>query len=176
MKAAIPPFVHSFPAPAVVIGCGTVTEPNLITCSWFGTVCSEPPTVSVSVRRSRFSHRLIEFRREFTVNIPRTSDLEIVKFCGSVSGMNTNKFADLGLTPKTCPPLKNAPMIDEFFMVLACRVVDIRTLGSHDMFIGEVVGVHCDEDCYKTEGRPDMLPHRQVVYLNGKYWTLTPAE
>ena len=175
-KIQISPYVHSFPATAVVIGCGTVEQPNLITCSWFGTVCSDPPMVSVSIRRSRFSHHLIAEQREFTVNLPRICDLEAVKYCGATSGKKTNKFSDLKLTPAACPPLENTPMIEEFFHVLACRVIDRVELGSHDMFIAEVVNVYCREEDQRNEKKPDPHCAEQIVYLDGKYWTLSPID
>ncbi|MBU0509404.1 flavin reductase family protein [bacterium] len=176
MKTSLPPFVHSFPAPAVVIGCGTVEKPNLITCSWFGTVCSQPPMVSVAVRGSRYSHRLIHGNWEFTVNLPRVSDLKAVVHCGSVSGRDTNKFDDLGLTAVPCPPLESAPMIAEFGLCLACRVQHELELGTHHVFLAEVVGVHGTERPNDPSRRPEMFPTEQLVYLDGKYWTLRPVE
>ena len=165
------PYVHSFPAPAVLIGCGTLAQPNLITCSWFGTVCSEPPMVSVSIRKSRFSHHLIADQREFTVNLPRLEDLDAVKHCGVNSGRDHNKFQDLRLTPVPCPPLSQAPMIKEFFHVLGCRVRQVIELGSHDMFISDVVSVHYSE-ADRRSVRPNPHAEEQVVYLDGKYWRL----
>jgi flavin reductase (DIM6/NTAB) family NADH-FMN oxidoreductase RutF len=172
MKQSVPPYVHSFPAPAVIIGCGTMEKPNLITCGWFGTVCSEPPTVSVSIRRSRFSHDLLLNHREFTVNIPLVEQLDAVKFCGVKSGRDTDKFRELGLTPVPCPPLVNAPMIDEFFQCLGCRIKEIRELGSHDMFIAEVVSAYCRSEDFRRV-RPDPHGDEQIAYLDGKYWQLS---
>ena len=171
-KVFCPPYVHSFPAPAVIIGCGTLAQPNLITCSWFGTVCSDPPMVSVSIRKSRFSHHLIAEKGEFTVNLPLATDLDAVKYCGLKSGRDCNKYQDLNLTPVPCPPLEHAPMIDEFFHVLGCRVRQTLELGSHDMFVADVVAVFCrDED--KRKVRPDPHSTDQVAYLDGKYWQLS---
>ena len=172
MKQQVPPYVHSYPAPAVLIGCGTLEKPNLITCSWFGTVCSEPPTVSVSVRKSRFSNHLLHEYREFTVNIPRAEELEMVKFCGVKSCRDQSKFRELGLTPVPCPPLKHAPMIDEFFQALGCRIKDVIELGSHDMFVAEVMSAWCRaEDLRRV--RPDPHGVEQIAFLDGKYWGLT---
>ena len=154
-----------------MIGCGTLDAPNLITCSWFGTVCSEPPMVSVSVRKSRFSHHLLREQGEFTVNIPLLGDLEAVKYCGVKSGRNTRKFADLGLTAVACPPLAHAPMVDEFFQTLGCRVRQVVELGSHDMFIAEVVSVYCRADDLRRV-RPNPHGAEQIAYLDGKYWRL----
>ena len=164
-KIQIPPYVHSFPATAVIIGCGTVEMPNLITCSWFGTVCSDPPMVSVSIRKSRFSHHLVAEQKEFTANLPLASDLDAVKYCGASSGKRTNKFRDLKLTPVACPPLENAPMIAEFFHVLGCRVIDRVELGSHDMFIAEVVSVHCQ---ILTEKKINGLKRNQIHIVKNR--------
>ncbi|MFH1011718.1 MAG: flavin reductase family protein [bacterium] len=175
-KIQLPPFVHSYPAPAVLIGCGSVSKPNLIACSWFGTVCSEPPMVSVSVRQSRFSHHLIHESGEFTANLPRVADVDAVKYCGTASGFDVNKFQQLGLSAVPCPPLKSAPMIAECFFVLACRVRQELPLGSHTMFIAEVVSVHCEERLSRASKAPDPCPSEQLVYLDGKFWTLKPIE
>ena len=168
----LPPSVHAYPAPTILIGCGAVDKPNLITCSWFGTVCSEPPMVSVSIRRSRFSYTPIHESREFTVNIPRLGDLDIVKYCGTQSGRDVNKFETLGLTPVSCPPLKSAPMVSEFSLVLACKVKHELELGSHNIFIAEIVTIHCDPDRARPSNRPDPRPEDQIVYLDGNYWHL----
>jgi len=172
MKIQIPPSVHSFPAPVILIGCGTLEKPNIITCSWFGTVCSEPPMVSVSIRRNRFSYNPIHIYGEFTANIPQKSDIDIVKYCGTKSGRDVNKFADLGLAPVACPPLKNAPMISECQLVLACKVKHELELGTHNIFIAEVLSIHCEEERVRQSQRPAPHPQEQVVYLDGKYWVL----
>jgi flavin reductase (DIM6/NTAB) family NADH-FMN oxidoreductase RutF len=172
MKSSLPPFVHSFPAPAVLVGCGTVDQPNLITVSWFGTVCSEPPMVSVSIRKSRHSYRLVHDSGEFTVNVPLATDLNAVQFCGKVSGRSMNKFAELGLTAVACPPLENAPMIAESFLTLACQVEHEMHLGTHNLFIAHVVGVHGERQAGDLTHRPELRPSEQIAYLDGKYWGL----
>ena len=127
--------------------------------------------VSVSVRRPRFSHHLIAKRGEFTVNLPRLQDLDAVKYCGLKSGRDRNKFEDLKLTPIPCPPLEHAPMIGEFFHTLGCRVRQTIELGSHDMFVAEVVSVYVrDQD--RRMVRPDPRCEEQIVFLDGKYWRL----
>ena len=172
MKTLLPPFVHGFPAPAVLIGCGSLEKPNLITCSWFGTVCSEPPMVSLAVRESRYSHRLIHERRAFSVNIPRVSDLNVVVHCGTVSGAHHDKFRELGLTAVPCPPLKDTPMIAEFHLSLACRVRHELELGSHHLFVAEVLAVHGEEIPAHAANRPQLHADEQIAYLDGKYWAL----
>ena len=127
--------------------------------------------VSVSVRKSRFSHHLIVENDEFTVNLPRVSDLDAVKYCGVKSGRDCNKFVDLKLTPLACSPLEHAPMIAEFFHVLGCRVRQVIELGSHDMFVADVVCTYVREQDKRTV-RPDPRSEEQLVYLDGKYWQL----
>lgn len=168
----LPPFVSTFPAPVVLIGCGTVEKPNLITCAWFGTVCSEPPMVSVSIRPSRYSFPLVNESDEFTVNLPSIDQVEIVKHCGTVSGRDENKFETLDLTPIACPPLTQAPMMAEALMSLGCLVRDKKELGTHTIFIAEVVSIHCDENLKRPSGRPEPWPEQQLVYLDGNYWAL----
>ena len=176
MKSQLPPYVNPFPAPVILIGCGTLEKPNIITCSWFGTVASDPPTVSVSLRKERFSYPLIHETGEFTANIPRKSELEAAIYCGTKSGRNGDKFEALGLTAAPCPPLQQAPMIAECSLVLACKVKHELSLGSHNIFIAEVVNVHCDEAMVRGEKSADPFPQQQLVWLDKKYWTLTPAK
>jgi flavin reductase (DIM6/NTAB) family NADH-FMN oxidoreductase RutF len=172
MKVSLPPYVHSYPAPAVLVGCGTVEKPNLITISWFGTVCSLPPMVSISIRSSRHSFRLVEESGEFTINLPRVGELEAVKFCGDKSGRDTDKFKELGLTPVVCPPLKKAPMVREFFLSLGCRVRQQIPLGTHHIFIGEVVGMWVEEEFARSPTRANPIPDQQLVWVDKKYWGL----
>lgn len=176
MKVQLPPYVHTYPAPAVLIGCGTAHKPNLITCSWFGTACSEPPMVTVAIRPSRFSYPLVHEYGEFTVNIPRVEDLAIVKHCGTKSGRDENKFETLGLKAVTCPLLTHAPMMDSAFMVLGCKVRQELALGSHALFIAEVLGIRCEEENKRPSGRAEPDARQQLVYLDGRYWKLVPAE
>jgi len=172
MKIQLPPSVHSYPAPAVLIGCGTVDSPNIITCAWFGTTCSEPPMVSVSIRKNRHSYQPVHISGEFTANLPRVADLEIVKYCGTKSGSEVNKFEALGLTAVPCPPLESAPMIAECPLVLACKVRHEIELGTHNVFIAEVMSIHCDESRARPSKRPSSKPEDQIVYIDGKYWGL----
>ncbi|MCX6601320.1 MAG: flavin reductase family protein [bacterium] len=172
MKTVLPPFVHGFPAPAVLIGCGSLEKPNLITCSWFGTVCSEPPMVGLAVRESRYSYHLIQQHRAFSVNIPCVSDLKAVVHCGTVSGRRHDKFRELGLTAVPCPPLKDTPMIAEFHLSLACRVRHELELGSHHLFVAEVLAVHGEEIPAHAANRPHLHADEQITYLDGKYWAL----
>ena len=176
MKKQIPPYVHTFPAPAVLIACGSVDEANIITCAWFGSMCSEPPHVTVSVRKSRFSYHLIHDSFEFTANIMKIDRLDAIKLCGAKSGRDTNKFKELGFTPAECPPLVSAPMIEQAPISLACKVKHELELGTHQIFIAEVVGMHVEEELIRPSGRANPFSVEQIVYLDGKYWTLQKGE
>jgi flavin reductase (DIM6/NTAB) family NADH-FMN oxidoreductase RutF len=176
MKVTISPYVNTFPAPITLIGCGSIEKPNIITCSWFGTVCSDPPMVSVSIRENRYSFPLIHQAGEYTANFVRVADLNIINYCGDKSGRETNKFEDLNLTPVPCPPLETVPMIAESPLVLACKVKHELTLGSHNIFIAEVVGIHCDEELARDDGKVNPFPEEQLAYLDKNYWTLKSVE
>ncbi len=176
MKIQIAPYVHCWPAPAVLVGCGTVEKPNLITIAWFGTVCSEPPHISIAVRPSRYSFKLIRDTGEFTVNIPTIDQLAAVKLCGEKSGRNVNKFGILGLTPTSCPPLKSAPMVKECFISLGCKVKQALSLGTHYVFISEIVSAFVEESILRPQRKPDPRPESQIVWLDQKYWRLIKLE
>ena len=172
MKKFLPPYVHCWPAPAILVACGTVERPNIVTLSWFGTVCSEPPMISIAVRPTRFSYGLIHASGEFSVNLPTAGNLDAVKKCGLVSGAETNKFKVTGFTPVACPPLAKAPMIAETPVSLACRVRHELVLGTHHLFIADVLGVHGEPEPNLPAPRAYSHAAEQLVYVDGKYWTL----
>lgn len=176
MKKQIPPSVHNWPAPAVLVGCGTTSQPNIITISWFGTVNSVPPMVSVSIRPSRHSFKLIQRSGEFTVNIPRLSDIKSVILAGEKSGRDTDKFRELKLTALSCPPLLTAPMIAESFLSLGCKLKKELPLGTHHIFIGEIVCAYCEEEFIRPDGSVNPSPESQFVWLDKSYWRLKPIE
>jgi flavin reductase (DIM6/NTAB) family NADH-FMN oxidoreductase RutF len=128
--------------------------------------------VGLAVRESRYSHHLIQQGRAFSVNIPRVSDLHAVVHCGTVSGRQHDKFRELGLTAAPCPPLKDTPMIAEFHLSLACRVRHELELGSHRLFVAEVLAVHGEEIPGHAANRPYLHVDEQITYLDGKYWAL----
>jgi flavin reductase (DIM6/NTAB) family NADH-FMN oxidoreductase RutF len=100
------------------------------------------------------------------------NDLKAVQYCGAVSGRSINKFEQLGLHAVPCPPLESAPMIAEFFLTLACQVEHELHLGSHHLFIANVVGVHGERQTGDFSHRPQLHPTEQIAYLDGKYFSL----
>jgi len=159
------------PTPVVLVGCAhEKLGANLLTIAWTGVDCSDPPVVHVSIRPSRFSHRIIEESGCFTVNIPTRDLLRQVDLCGALSGRDGNKFARTGLTPVPGEAVR-APFVGECPVNLECRLLQIVRLGVHDMFIGEVVARHADAAVVKN-GRVDFAKLPLIVYVGGEYWSV----
>lgn len=150
-KKKLSPTTALAPVPVVMVSSGDIEgKKNIITVAWVGTVCSEPPMVGVGIRPERYSHKLITESGEFVVNIPGLAQLEATDFCGVVSGKEVDKFTRTGLTPVPAEMVK-APLIAECPVNLECRVKQVVGLGSHDLFLGEIVRVHMSGD-FEKEG------------------------
>ena len=143
-KIAKPGSTVLYPVPAVLVSCG-FEQANIITIAWVGTVCSDPPAVSISVRPERFSHRLLVEGGEFVVNLPRADQAPIVDFCGHVSGRDLDKWQACKLTQAAATKV-GVPLIAECPVALECRIIQHLTLGVHDLFVGEVLAVQVDEE------------------------------
>jgi flavin reductase (DIM6/NTAB) family NADH-FMN oxidoreductase RutF len=166
------------PLPAVLLGCaadeswksGGGAIPNLITVAWAGVVCSKPPMISVSIRPERFSHGLIAGTGEFTVNLIGASLCRAMDFCGVKSGRELNKFETLGLTPVEAPPLAVAPALAEAPAYLCCKVRQVLPLGSHDLFLAEIVDARVNESFLRKDGGVDEEAMELVSFTHGKYF------
>ena len=160
------------PVPAVMVSCACPEKdprPNIITIAWAGTVNSDPPMVSVSVRKNRYSHALIRESGEFVVNLVDRERCKAVDFCGVRSGKDVDKWQACGLTPMKAIGMEHAPAIAECPAYLACKVRQVLELGSHDMFIGEVVGVEVREDLFAQDGSLHLERAGLVAYNHGVY-------
>ena len=161
------------PCPAILLSVAGEERPNIITLSWAANVCSNPPSVAVGIRSSRYSYKLIEDAGEFVVNIPDVSLLEATEFCGTKSGLHYDKFAECKLTPIPASKV-NAPLIKECPINMECKTTEIVKVGVHDLFIAEVLAVHMDESTLDENGRFD--PSKAVLFsylpVNGQYWSL----
>lgn len=160
------------PLPAVMVSCrGTAPEskPNMITIAWAGTVCSHPPMVSISVRKERFSYDMIRESGEFVINLVGRKQLKAVDFCGVKSGRDTDKWQAMGLTPLALKELQYAPAIAQCPAYLGCKVKQVLSLGSHDMFIGEVVSVGAQEELFDQKGSLHLDRAGLVCYSHGVY-------
>ncbi len=163
-KVQLQPNTMLFPLPATMVSCraGDFT-PNIITISWSGIVCSKPPMLSISVTPERHSHKIIKEARAFVVNLTSEDNLIAADYCGTKSGRDVDKFAELNLTPMPATQI-DAPMIAECPVNLECVIRQSHVLGSHEMFIPEIVAVHIDKDKLLDNGRPDLDLIKPLVY------------
>jgi len=157
-----------YPVPAVLVSSGTGDRANIITLAWVGTLCSEPPLVGIGVRPSRHSHGLIEEVGEFVVNLPSAQQLKWVDYCGVVSGRDEDKWAACGFTPAPASQVQ-VPLIAECPVNVECRLHQTLSLGSHDLFVGQVIAVQMDEAVLDDRGRLDLAKASPFAYLNGEY-------
>ena len=161
------------PAPPVLVSCGGTEgwKPNLITIAWAGNVCSDPPMLSISVRPERYSFEIIRTTREFVVNVPSQKQARAVDWCGVVSGRSEDKFAGAGLTP--APALKvRPPIVLECPLNIECRVKESMELGSHTMFVAEVVAVQVSSDLVDGKGRLRLEKSGLLAFAHGEYFVL----
>ncbi len=162
-----------YPAPAVLVSCGSRPgRTNLFTVAWTGTVCTNPAMLSISVRPERYSYGLIMEDMQFTVNLTTAAMARATDWCGVRSGRDYDKWKETGLTPVpgvgvTCPYIAESPLAIE------CRVRDVIHLGSHDMFLAEVVGLLADEQYIDPDtGAFDMVRAGLMAYVHGGYFEL----
>ena len=167
-KVTKKPTTVLYPVPAVLVSCGTGQRANIITLAWVGTLCSEPPLVGIGVRPSRYSHGLIKEVGEFVINLPAAEQVRWVDHCGMVSGRDEDKWAACGFTPAPAIEVQ-VPLIAECPVNIECCLRQTLSLGSHDLFIGEVVAVQMDEAVLDERGRLDVARARPFAFLNQEY-------
>ncbi len=161
-----------YPVPAVMVSCQRPGEKaNIITLAWAGTICSDPAMVSISVRSERYSHDIIEETGEFVINLVTSELTKKCDWCGVKSGRDFDKFKEMKLTEYKSDFL-GVPAIDESPVNIYCKVKKIERLGSHDMFIAEVVGVTVDEKYMDKKGRFDLGAANLMAYSHGEYFAL----
>ena len=160
------------PVPAVMV---SVTDENgrsnIITVAWAGTICTNPPMVSISVRPSRYSYDIIDRTGEFVINLTNQELVKACDYCGVVSGRDVDKFKEMNLTKEPAKFVK-CPMIKESPVSVECRVKEIKKLGSHHMFVAEVLGINADEKYIDEKGAFDISKCDLIAYSNGKYYSM----
>ncbi len=159
------------PVPAVMVTCRSENKTNIITIGWAGTICSEPPMVSISVRPSRFSYNLIKKSGEFVINIPTKKLAKETDLCGVISGSKYDKFHETGLTPGKSNTV-NVPIISECPINLECKVKQEIALGSHNMFLAEITSVQVTKDFIDSEGKFLTDKANLLGYAHGAYVSL----
>lgn len=158
-----------YPLPAVMVStAGKNGEKNIITVSWVGTVCSDPPMVSISVRPERYSYHMIRETGEFVINLTTKELAFATDYCGVKSGRDVDKFKETGLTAEAGDRVR-APLIAESPVNLECVVREVKPLGSHDMFLAEVVAVHADERYIDRKNKFHLEDAEPIVYSHGAY-------
>ena len=161
-----------YPLPVVMVSCQREGEkPNIVTVAWTGTICSDPAMVSISVRKERYSYPIIKETGEFVINLVNRDLVKACDFCGVKSGRDIDKFAELKLTPQIMEHVK-APGIAESPVNIECRVTEVKELGSHDMFIAQVVGVTVDDAYMEASGKFNLNDSDLVAYSHGEYFSL----
>lgn len=173
MKVSWRPGTMVYPLPAALVTCGSTPEEwNLLTVAWTGTICSDPAMLYISVRPERYSHSLIEKNMEFTLNLTTADMARATDWCGVRSGRDHNKWKESGLTP--IPGEKVAsPTIEESPLSIECRVKSVMRLGSHDMFIADVLNVRADDRFIDPDtGRFSLEKSGIMAYCHGHYYEL----
>lgn len=173
MKQSWKPGTMIYPLPAVLVSCGaSPDEYNLFTVAWTGTVCTNPPMCYISVRPERHSYEIIKRTGEFVINLTTRRLARATDWCGVRSGRDFDKFEQMDLTP-TPAAVVAAPIVAESPISIECRVKQIVPLGSHDMFIADVVNVMVDDEYLdKQSGRLDLERAEPLVYCHGEYFSL----
>ena len=161
-----------YPLPAVMVSCGDREgRSNIITIAWTGTICTNPAMLYISVRPERYSYQMIKESGEFVINLTTERLVKQTDYCGVKSGRDVDKFATCKLTKEKALHV-SAPLIAECPVNIECRVTEVKPLGSHDMFMAEVVAVHADEKYMDEKGKFSLIDADPIAYCHGTYYTL----
>jgi len=172
-KATLSKKTTFFPMPAALVVSGHASEINIITIAWIGIVSATPPSVGISVRKSRHSYDLIQKTGEFTVNIPSASQMKETDYCGIVSGRDHHKFEDTSFTAVLGKQIQT-PLIDECPLNMECKVTHQTEVGSHVHIIGEILETHIDEDKLIDGKEVNVMAADPLVFCSGvrEYWSV----
>ena len=160
-----------YPLPAVMVSCGTMEESNIITVAWTGIINTDPAMCYISVRPTRYSYEMIKKTGEFVINLTTMDLAYATDWCGVKTGAKVDKFKEMKLT-KEKANFVNCPMIKESPVSVECRVKEIRELGSHHMFVAEILGINADEKYINENGAFDISKCDLIAYSNGNYYSL----
>ncbi|MBQ3063349.1 MAG: flavin reductase family protein [Clostridia bacterium] len=159
------------PTPPVMVSCGTAEKSNIITVAWTGITNTVPPKTYISVRPSRHSYAIIKGSREFVLNLTPSTLVRAADYCGTYTGAKVDKFTKCKLTKLAVEEVA-APLIAESPLSLCCRVTDILPLGSHDMFLADIVAVYADDTLLDEKGRLHIAKAGLCAYAHGEYFAL----
>ena len=159
------------PLPPVMVTCGTEEKPNILTIAWTGILNTIPPKTYISVRPSRYSYNLIKESKEFVINLTPAELVRACDYCGVKSGDKFNKFEDMKLTTQKASVV-SVPLLEQSPVSIECKVTDIVPLGSHDMFIADIVAVNVAEELIDSSGKLHLDKANLVAYSHGEYYEL----
>ena len=163
--------VITSPLPPTMVTCGTVDNPNVLTIAWTGILNTHPPITYISIRPERYSYDIIKSSGEFVINLTTEQLIRAADYCGVKSGKNTNKFADMGLTVEKAS-IVSAPILAQSPLNIECKVRDIVKLGTHDMFIADIVAVNAANELIDEKGRLALDKANLAAYSHGEYFAL----
>ena len=161
-----------YPIPAVMVSCGTMEKSNIITVAWTGIINTNPAMCYISVRPERHSYNIIKENGEFVINLTTEKLAYATDWCGVKSGKDVDKFKEMKLTKESAYLVK-APLIKESPVSVECRVKQIVPLGSHDMFVAEILSIDADEKYIDEKGAFDISKCNLIAYANGGYYPLS---
>ena len=170
-KVTWKPGTFLYPLPAVMVSCGDMEKANIITVAWTGIINTDPAMVYISVRPSRYSYNLIKEKGEFIINLTTKDLAYATDWCGVKTGAKIDKFKEMKLT-KEKAKFVNCPMIKESPVSVECKVKEVRELGSHHMFVAEVLAINADEKYIDDKGAFDISKCDLIAYSNGNYYSL----
>jgi flavin reductase (DIM6/NTAB) family NADH-FMN oxidoreductase RutF len=172
-KRQVVPHRPVYPTPAgLITSVDAAGRPNILTLGEvFNISISRPVILGIAIRKERYSHQLISETQEYVVNLPTREIAEKVWYCGSVSGRTVDKFAESGLTPLPAQRVR-PPLIAECPVNLECKLLEVQEIGDHDLFLGEVLVQHVDEDVLDEAGRIVVGKLRGFAFVSGEFWTL----
>jgi flavin reductase (DIM6/NTAB) family NADH-FMN oxidoreductase RutF len=170
-KVSWKPGTMLFPVPPVMVTCGTLDKPNVLTIAWTGIINTEPPMTYISVRPGRFSYDIIKNSGEFVINITNLPLAKACDFCGVKSGRSTDKFNEMNLEIESSSKV-SAPMLKSAPVSLECKVTEVKSLGTHDMFMAEIVNVNIDDKYIEEDGRLAIEKAGLLAFAHGRYYTL----
>lgn len=159
------------PVPPALLSCGSVDEANVCTVAWCGILNSIPPVTYVSLRKERYSHEIISKTGEFVINLPTQHLVRTIDYCGVKSGRDTDKFEKCRITPLPAFEI-SAPAVEECPLHLECRVRQVIELGSHDMFMADIVAVGVNEELINEKGKLHLAKAGLLAYAHGEYFAL----
>lgn len=170
-KIAWKPGTFIYPIPAVLVSCGDMEKSNILTVAWTGIICTNPAMVYISVSPKRYSHNIIKESGEFVINLTTEKLAFATDWCGVKTGAKVDKFKEMRLTKEKGNFVKS-PLIKESPVSIECKVKEIKKLGSHDMFIAEVLSIDATDEYIDEKGAFDITKCNLIAYANGKYFTM----